>query len=200
MFGRVVNADTEMARTLVDNQRTGLEGSDGLRIVVIEILQRHEVTQQTIEITVNEQQLTQWHIYRFGSSQGISVCGLGSRFGCFPLRYLRTHLDEFLLRHTGFNGLFGNNSQAEFLQFLHLKVSRIFSALLLVRSYHICLERGSRNSLLFYRHSVYRRLHSRKAYFTIRLQFLCDSLDCFVGDVIHRYTVALLKQCLCILE
>ena len=76
----------------------------------------------------------------------------------------------------------------------------IFSALLLVRSYHICLERGSRNRLFLYRHSVYRRLHSRKAYFAIRLQFLCDILDCFVGDVIHRYTVALLKQCLCILE
>ena len=54
MLRRIVHTDTEVARALVDDERTRLEGGDGLFVVVVEILEGHEVAQQAVEIAVEK--------------------------------------------------------------------------------------------------------------------------------------------------
>ena len=154
MLRQVVHADTEMAGALVDDECSGLERSDSSVIAVIEILERNEVTQQAIEITMEEQQLTERHIFCFGSSPCVSVGCLCSGFSGLPVGYLLTHSIPFSLGHAGLGCILRDNGQTEFLQFLLLKISGKLCLFLFVSSNDICLQRCCRNRLLFYRDGV----------------------------------------------
>ena len=159
MLGQIVHAHTEVTRALVNNECTGLERSNRCRVVVVEIFECHIVTQQTVEITMQQQQFTQRCIFALGCSQCIGIRRLGSRLSGFPLGNLLTHFDKLLLRHAGFGSVFGDNRQAQFLQFLLLEVRCILSSLLFVGCDHIGLQRSCRNRLFLNRHSSDRRIY-----------------------------------------
>ena len=145
----VGHAQTEMACALVDIERTGLEDAELVR-EVIEVLQRHEVMEQQHVVAAEQQQLTQRHVLGFGVGHGFRVGLLGRLFRLFPSGDLRTHLQEFLLGHTGFYGLLRNRRQPDLLEFVQFVIGFIFLGLSLMRRHDIRLQRCVRNRLFVY--------------------------------------------------
>ena len=132
-----------MASTLVNHQCTGLERSDSLGVVVVEVFERNEVTQQPVEIAVEKQQFSERHVHSLCCGESLCIGCLGCRLSCFPIGNLLAHLEELLLRHTGFGCLFGYGSQTDLLQFLQFVICYVFFFFCLVCSYDIGLQRCS---------------------------------------------------------
>ena len=55
MLAHVAHSDTEVACALVNNQGARLERSDSSLIEVVEVFECHKVTQEAIEIAMEQQ-------------------------------------------------------------------------------------------------------------------------------------------------
>ena len=195
MFRQVVDANTETASALVDYECSGLEGSDYTLLRIVEILKGDEVLQQSVEVSVYEQQGAQRFKYCFCGSECIGISCFSGNFGSFPIGNLLSHLEELLLGHTGFRRLFGDECQTYLLQFLLLKISGILRTFLLVSSDNIRFKRSSRNGLFFNSDSSNSGIDIGKSNdLFIRSHFLSDFGDCLVCEIGDNYLVFLLKE------